>query len=87
MEAKSNVKMSTLEVKEVNMLVLSRKAGESLRIGGDTIIRVLEVRGGKVRLGFDAPSHVPIHREEVYQRIEASTHAYRQPSLADSELG
>lgn len=52
------------------MLVLSRKMGERIRVGNGIAITVVEVRGGKVRLGFEAPPAVPIHREEVYRRIQ-----------------
>ncbi len=53
------------------MLVLSRKQGERIQIDDAISLTVLSVRGGKVRLGFVAPSNVPIHREEVYRRIDA----------------
>ena len=52
------------------MLVLSRKPNESIVIRDDIVITVIDVRGDKVRLGFDAPKDVPIHREEVYERIK-----------------
>ena len=52
------------------MLVLSRKRGEEILIGNDITVTVLEVRGDRVKLGFSAPGEVPIHRAEVYQRIE-----------------
>tara|TARA_B100001175_G_scaffold202298_1_gene171774 strand:- start:279 stop:446 length:168 start_codon:yes stop_codon:yes gene_type:complete len=51
------------------MLVLSRKAEESMFIGDDIKITVLDIRGGQVRIGITAPQDVKIHREEVYQRI------------------
>ncbi len=51
------------------MLVLSRKEGQRIQIGEEISVTVLDVRGGKVRLGIDGPACVPIHREEVYQRI------------------
>ena len=51
------------------MLVLSRKAEESMYIGDDIKITVLDIRGGQVRIGITAPQEVRIHREEVYQRI------------------
>ena len=51
------------------MLVLSRKAEESMYIGNDIKITVLDIRGGQVRIGITAPQEVKIHREEVYQRI------------------
>ena len=52
------------------MLVLSRKAGERLVIGPNIVVTVLEVRGNVVKLGCEAPSEVPIHREEVTRRIK-----------------
>lgn len=52
------------------MLVLSRKPGESIVIGGDIEVTIVEVRGEKVKLGFVGPSDVPIHREEVFRRIQ-----------------
>ena len=51
------------------MLVLSRKAEESMYIGDNIKITVLDIRGGQVRIGITAPDDVKIHREEVYNRI------------------
>ena len=51
------------------MLVLSRKAEESMFIGDDIKITVLYIRGGQVRIGITAPQDIKIHREEVYERI------------------
>jgi carbon storage regulator len=51
------------------MLVLSRRADESLFIGDDIKITVLDIRGGQVRIGIIAPEAIKVHREEVYQRI------------------
>jgi carbon storage regulator len=51
------------------MLVLSRKINESIVINGKIIVTVTEIRGNKVRLGFDAPRAVTIHRSEVYDAI------------------
>ena len=53
------------------MLVLSRKAEESMYIGDDIKITVLDIRGGQVRIGITAPQDVKIHREEVYKRISS----------------
>ena len=53
------------------MLVLSRKPGESLVIGGNITVTVLEAKGDRVRLGIEAPREVSVHRVEVLQRIEA----------------
>lgn len=52
------------------MLVLSRARGEQIVIDGNITVTVLEIRGDKVRLGFDGPAEVPIHRQEVHQRLE-----------------
>ena len=52
-----------------NMLVLSRKCGEVLVIGNDITVTVLAVDGDRVKLGVVAPAEVPVHREEIYQRI------------------
>ncbi len=52
------------------MLVLTRSIGERLIIGnGEVRVHVLEVRGSQVRLGIEAPRHIPVHREEIYNRI------------------
>jgi carbon storage regulator len=52
------------------MLVLSRKHGEQVVIGRDVVVTVLGVRNGRVKLGFSGPAEVPIHREELAQRME-----------------
>jgi len=54
------------------MLVLSRKKNESIIINDNIIVVVIEIRGDKVRLGFDAPKDVPIHRREVYDAMRRS---------------
>ena len=51
------------------MLVLSRKRGESVCIGQEIEITVLEIRGSRVKLGFQGPAEVPIHRQELHQKI------------------
>ncbi len=54
------------------MLVLSRKCGEKIVIPEHNIVlTVLEVRGDRIRMGIDAPSHVQIHRQEIWQRIHS----------------
>lgn len=53
------------------MLVLSRARGEQINIGETITVTVLEVRGNKVKLGFQGPAEVPIHRQEVYDRVSA----------------
>lgn len=51
------------------MLVLSRKQGQRVLIGDEIELTVLEVRGSRVKLGFRGPAEVPIHREELKQKI------------------
>lgn len=51
------------------MLVLARKPGESIVIGNDIVITVLEIRGGQIRLGVDAPRSLQVHREEIYRQV------------------
>ena len=52
------------------MLVLSRQRDESIIIGDNIVITVVDIRGDKVRLGIDAPKEVPVHRQEVYEAIK-----------------
>ena len=52
------------------MLVLSRHRDESIMIGDDIVITIVDIRGDKVRLGIDAPSDIPVHRQEVYEAIQ-----------------
>lgn len=51
------------------MLVLTRRSGESVVIGDDVTVTVLEIRHDQVRLGVDAPRSVPVHRHEVYEQV------------------
>jgi len=52
------------------MLILTRRAGESIRLDDDILIKVFEVNGCQARIGIDAPREVKVHREEVYQNIQ-----------------
>ena len=52
------------------MLILTRKVGESIAIGDDIQIYIVDIRGTQVKLGIKAPSDVTVHREEVYLRIQ-----------------
>ncbi len=61
------------------MLILTRRLGETLTIGDDITVTVLDVRGAQVRLGIDAPPEVPVHREEIYQKIQREKEAGIQP--------
>ncbi|PCI67310.1 MAG: carbon storage regulator [Piscirickettsiaceae bacterium] len=52
------------------MLILTRKVGESIRIGDDVSVVVLGVKGNQVRIGVDAPKSISVHRDEIYNRIQ-----------------
>lgn len=52
------------------MLVLSRRSGEGITIGTDIRVQVIEIKGGQVRLGIEAPANVQVHRDEVYLKIK-----------------
>lgn len=54
------------------MLILTRRVGETLKIGDEVNVTVLGVKGNQVRIGVDAPKHVAVHREEIYDRIKAT---------------
>ncbi len=56
--------------KELKMLVLSRQKDESIIIGDDVEITIVDVRGDKVRLGINAPRSISVHRKEVYEAIQ-----------------
>lgn len=52
------------------MLILTRRVGEAICIGDEIEVRVLSIRGGQARLGITAPKAIPVHREEIYTRIQ-----------------
>jgi carbon storage regulator len=61
------------------MLVLSRQRDESIIIGDNIVITIVDIRGDKVRLGIQAPTEIPVHRQEVYDAIQ------RENAKADEE--
>ena len=63
------------------MLILTRRADESVMIGDEVTITVLEVKGNQVRIGINAPRNVAVHREEIYERIKRG----QESVLADSK--
>ncbi len=52
------------------MLILTRRTGETLNIGDSIQVTVLGIKGNQVRIGIDAPKDVPVHREEIYEKIK-----------------
>jgi carbon storage regulator len=66
------------------MLVLSRQLDESIMIGDDIVITLVDIRGDKIRLGIAAPPNVPIHRQEVYESIQREN---MQAAFTERQLG
>ncbi|GAB5046982.1 carbon storage regulator CsrA [Thermodesulfovibrio sp. TK110] len=54
------------------MLVLTRKTGQSIRIGDNVVIKIIDVDGSQVRIGIEAPKGIPIFREELYEKLKES---------------
>jgi len=57
------------------MLILTRRIGQNLRIGANVSIVVLDIKGNHVRVGIEAPKFLPVHREEIYMRIQKEREA------------
>ncbi|MEM9035344.1 MAG: carbon storage regulator CsrA [Actinomycetota bacterium] len=68
------------------MLVLSRRKGESVIIGDNVTITVVDVRGDQIRLGIDAPRSVKVYREEVYRQVVAENEAASRSVDAASQM-
>lgn len=65
------------------MLVLSRHRDESIMIGDDVVVTIVDIRGDKVRLGIDAPPEIPVHRQEVYDAIQRENQKAAQVDPSD----
>jgi carbon storage regulator len=64
------------------MLIIARRPGEKITIGDDTVITLLEVKDNQVRVGIEAPRHITVHRQEVYDRIKKSNQASAKIDLS-----
>ncbi len=67
------------------MLILTRRIGETLNIGDDVQVTVLGIKGNQVRIGVNAPKEIPVHREEIYERIKKEKEAgsvHHMPDVA-----
>jgi carbon storage regulator len=69
----SSIKGNLIRVRTATpeLLVVTRKVGELIKIGEDINVTPLSVKGMQVRLGIEAPKHISVHREEIYERIQA----------------
>jgi carbon storage regulator len=67
------------------LLILTRKVGETVAIGDQVKVQVVEVKGRQVRLGITAPADCAVHREEVFQRIQEQNRQSVDPSPGDIE--
>ncbi len=67
------------------MLVLSRQRDESIMIGDNVVVTIVDVRNDKVRLGIKAPTEIPVHRQEIYEAIKRENH--RASQIQPNELG
>ncbi len=69
------------------MLVLTRKLGESIRIGDNIVIKVVDLDGRHVKIGIEAPKNIAVNREEIYERIQNENKAAAQsPSINLSDF-
>jgi carbon storage regulator len=66
------------------MLVLSRHRDESIIIGDDVVVTIVDIRGDKVRLGIQAPQDIPVHRQEVYEAIKRENEKAARMEPADT---
>ena len=66
------------------MLVLSRHRDESIMIGDEIVVTIVDIRGDKVRLGIDAPQQIPVHRQEVYEAIKRENEKASQMDPGDT---
>jgi len=68
------------------MLILTRRTGETVMIGNEVTLTVLGVRGNQVRIGINAPRNIPVHREEVFERIKRELQAEHETPAPEKPL-
>jgi len=68
------------------LLILTRKVGETVAIGDEVKVQVVDVKGRQVRLGITAPASCAVHREEVFQRIQEQNRQSVAPALSDLDV-
>jgi carbon storage regulator len=64
------------------MLIITRRPGEKIMLGDDTVIEVIEVSGSSVRIGIDAPRSIPVYREEIWRSVKEENAAAAQSDAA-----
>lgn len=69
------------------MLILTRRVGETIKIGNDVTVTVLGMKGNQVRIGIAAPKHVAVHREEIYEKIQREQEAGHSQQSSTSVQG
>ena len=69
------------------MLILTRRTGETVMIGNEVTLTVLGVKGNQVRIGINAPKSVPVHREEIYERIKRELQGDVNGNVQDEQPG
>jgi carbon storage regulator len=67
------------------MLVLSRQRDESIIIGDNIVVTIVDIRGDKVRLGIDAPSEIPVHRSEIHEAIQRENNRSGRRQTAEAK--
>ena len=68
------------------MLALSRKINESIIIGNNIEIKILEIKGDQVKIGIEAPRSIPVHRKEIYIQIQESNRQAAETKVSDKDL-
>ena len=70
------------------MLIITRRPGEKIMLGDDTVIEVIEVSGSSVRIGIDAPRSIPVYREEIWRSVkeENAAAASADPDVLPDDL-